>query len=178
MRGLLPFRYTGIVPALAVVLLAAALVLGLSPSMARAETAATVGSDEQVSTAVQALIDAGIMAGRDAASSLPEDLVTRGQLAGYLARALGLAGTETQVFTDIAADEWYAVAVGALYQAGLVSGTGPTVFAPDEPVSRQDAAAWVVAALGYRVAKDSDLVIPYRRRSSKRLGWPASVIAP
>jgi hypothetical protein len=151
-------------------------VLGLCPAAALAETPAASGPEPLVATAVGALADMGILAGRDAASFVPEDPVTRGQLAGYLDRALGLPRGETPVFTDVASDDWYAEAVEAMYQAGIVSGTGPATFSPDQPVTREDATAWVVAALGYRVAKDSDSLVPFR--SSSRHGWPASVTAP
>lgn len=172
MRGLISFRYSEAVSALAAALLAA-LFFSLCPAAALAETPAAPGPDSTVAAAVEALAEAGILAGRDAASFVPEDLVTRGQLAGYLDRALGLPSAGTQVFTDVAADDWYAEAVEAMYQAGIVSGTGPAAFSPDEPVTREDAAAWVVAALGYRVAKDSDFVVPYRLPQFEQAAWLA-----
>jgi N-acetylmuramoyl-L-alanine amidase len=172
MRGLISFRHSEAVAALAAGLLAA-LVLGLSPAAALAETPVASGPDPLVATAVDALADMGILAGRDTASFVPEDPVTRGQLAGYLDRALGLSRGETQVFTDVPADQWYAEAVEALYRAGIVSGTGPATFSPDQPVTREDAAAWVVAALGYRVAKDSDFVVPYRLPQVEQAAWLA-----
>ncbi len=173
MHGLLSFRYRESVTALAAGLLAA-LVFAVSPAAALAETPAAARPDSEVTAAVQALADAGILAGRDAASFIPEDLVTRGQLAGYLARALGLPGVASQVFSDVAADEWYAGAVGAMSQAGLLSGSGPATFSPDEPVTREDAAAWVAAALGYRVANDPDFVValpPAAGRAGCLPGW-------
>ena len=172
MRRLISFRHSKAVTALAAALLAA-LFLCLCSTVALAETPAVSGPDPLVATAVGALADMGILAGRDAASFVPEDPVTRGQLAGYLGRALGLTGAETQVFSDVSPDDWYAGAVGALYQAGIVSGTSPATFSPDEPVTREDAAAWVVAALGYRVAKDSDFVVPYRLPQVEQAAWLA-----
>jgi hypothetical protein len=153
--------------------LLAALVVAVSPAAVLAETPAIPGADPLVATAVDALAEMGILAGRDAATFVLEESVTRGQLAGYLARALGLPGVEIQVFSDVATDDWYAEAVGAMYQAGMVSGTGPDVFSPDEPVTREDAVAWVVAALGYRVAKDSDFVVPYRLPQVEQAAWLA-----
>jgi N-acetylmuramoyl-L-alanine amidase len=126
-----------------------------------------------VAAAVDGLAEAGILAGRDTASFVPDDPVTRGQLAGYLARALGLAEVEARVFADVAAEDWYAGGVGAMYQAGLLTGTGPDTFSPSDPVSCQDAVAWIVGALGYRVMKDPDFVVPYRLPPLEQAAWLA-----
>jgi N-acetylmuramoyl-L-alanine amidase len=172
MRGLVSFRHREAVTVLAAGILAV-LVFAVSSAAALAETPAVSGPDPLVATALEALADMGVLAGRDAASFVPEDPVTRGQLAGYLARALGLPGAQTPVFSDVAADDWYAEAVAAMYQAGMVSGSGPSAFSPDQPVTREDATAWVVAALGYRVAKDSDFVVPYRLPQVEQAAWLA-----
>lgn len=172
MRELMSFRHREAVTVFAAGLLAV-LVFAVSSAAALAETPAVSGPDPLVATAVEALAEMGVLAGRDAAPLVPEDPVTRGQLAGYLARALGLSSVDTQVFTDVVADDWYAEAVAAMYQAGMVSGTGPAAFSPDEPVTREEATAWVVAALGYRVAKDSDFVVPYRLPQVEQAAWLA-----
>lgn len=54
-----------------------------------------------------------------------------------------LAGHAAQVFSDVAADDWYAPAVGYCEEQGLLSGTPEGTFAPDLPASR----AMLVTAL-------------------------------
>jgi len=173
--------WTGRFAAIAAGLFLSLAMLGLlpSPAMAKEPPAATTGTsiavtgDTSVEAAVSALSEAGIFRGRDASSFAPEGWVTRAQMAVYLARALGLTDVAPSVLSDVAADEWYASAVGAAYQAGVVTASGPGTFSPDASVSREEAAAWIVRALGYRVTKDHDYVIPFRLPQVEQAAWLA-----
>jgi hypothetical protein len=151
-------------------------VLVVSPALsapARAEGSAAQSADELVSTAVGALSKAGILRGRDTASFTPEGAVTRAQMAVYVARAIGLIDMPPVTFSDVDAGSWYAMAVEAAYQAGVVSASGTGTFSPDDAVSREDAATWIINALGYRVTKDHDYVIPFRLAQVEQGAWLA-----
>lgn len=56
--------------------------------------------------------------------------------------------TPARTFTDIRGDEWFAEAVEALAARGIVNGRDDGSFAPSEPVSRAQLAAFLVRALG------------------------------
>jgi N-acetylmuramoyl-L-alanine amidase len=132
------------------------------PAEASAEPFKTVGGDDQVPNAVSALTEAGILRGRDASLLVPQEYVTRAQLAVYLARALDLEDSTTAVFTDVVGPETYFGAVGAMYEAGLVTGTTPTTFSPDELLSREQAVAWILRSLGFEVSRQQVAIIMVR----------------
>ncbi len=132
------------------------------PATAYAEASATVGEYAQVPDAITHLSEADILRGRDAVSLVLQGYVTRGQLAVYLARSLGLAESTTPFFSDVADSEACFGAVGALYEAGLITGTASATFSPDELVSRQQAAVWIVEALGYKLSHASESTVPFR----------------
>jgi hypothetical protein len=74
----------------------------------------------------------------------PEAPVTRGQMAAFLVRALGLAGAEA-TFSDTRGHVFEAD-VAALAGAGITRGCGAGRFCPDEPVTRGQMAAFLVRA--------------------------------
>lgn len=85
-----------------------------------------------------------------------EDLVTRWQMALFVARATtgftndsAWASTEnTTPFTDVAANH-YIGAIACAYNAGIINGVGDNKFAPDANIKYQEALAMAVRALGY-----------------------------
>ncbi len=99
--------------------------------------------------AVAALSERGVLFPDENGAFRPDDPITRGELAVYLDRVLGLRGSTALPFIDVTEFEWYAGAVAALYEAGLTSGTSPTTYSPELPVTRQQAAVFVVRAITY-----------------------------
>ncbi|MFP3913506.1 MAG: S-layer homology domain-containing protein [Actinomycetota bacterium] len=89
----------------------------------------------------------------------PDDVVTRGQMAAFLVRALDLSvpgpgfdDTGGHVFEDD---------ISRLAAAGVTRGCNPpdnTRFCPDDPVTRQQMAAFLHRAPGKKVAPGSDPV--------------------
>lgn len=124
-----------------------------SPTVAYARSFSDLRGDEWFAEAVDALAAEGIVYGRDDGSFAPNDPVTRAQLTAFLARALHLPDSLAAPFADVAIRDWCFGAVAAMYEAGLVSGTGPATFSPNAPVSRQQAATMVMASLGYLLEK-------------------------
>ncbi|MDB5052231.1 MAG: hypothetical protein JWM44_281, partial [Bacilli bacterium] len=80
----------------------------------------------------------------------PDADITRAEFAALLVRALGvstdLSATQSG-FVDVAADAWYAPAVQAASNAGLVSGMAPDRFAPNERITREQMAVMVSRAI-------------------------------
>jgi N-acetylmuramoyl-L-alanine amidase len=144
------------------VLAASALLFLLPAVTAAGEFSTTVSGDTQVSKAVADLAEAGILRGRDASTLVPEEYVTRGQLAVYLARALDLPDSTTSYFSDVVGPEACFGAVGALYEEGLIRGASATTFLPDEFVSRQEAVLWTMDALSWSIGRASETRVPFR----------------
>jgi hypothetical protein len=79
----------------------------------------------------------------------PDDPVTRGQMAAFLVRALGLPSGTPGVFTDVAGSV-FELHIEALAEAGITRGCNPPTndrFCPNAPVSRAEMAAFLSRAL-------------------------------
>lgn len=80
----------------------------------------------------------GFIGGREDGAFHPQDALTRAELCQLLAGALNCAVPNTpSPFSDVSDDAWYAPAVTAISQMGLVNGVGDGEFHPEEPVDHQ-----------------------------------------
>lgn len=78
----------------------------------------------------------------------PDSEVTRGQMAAFLNRALGLPSAESG-FVDTGGSE-FSADIGALAASGITRGCNPPIndrFCPDDPVTRGQMAAFLTRAL-------------------------------
>ena len=105
--------------------------------------------DAQFSTFEQDIIWAfteGITVGCSDERYCPDDLVTRGQMAAFLVRALDLPPTATDYFND---DETstFENQINALREAQITLGCAPSKYCPTDPVTRGQMAAFLVRAL-------------------------------
>ncbi|WP_409342985.1 SpoIID/LytB domain-containing protein [Paenibacillus sp. MBLB4367] len=99
--------------------------------------ASTVVSDLAAKAVVQGITDRLFA---------PEQLVTRAEFSAMLARGLGLKATKSGPFGDVPLQAWYADAVAAAYEAGIVQGTSGTSFSPDEKLTREQMAVMLKRA--------------------------------
>ena len=76
----------------------------------------------------------------------PGDLVTRGEVATWIARAFALPATENDYFTDDGASGHQAN-INRTTAAGITEGCGATTFCPTAFASRGELATWLVRAL-------------------------------
>jgi hypothetical protein len=120
-----------------------------SPPQTAASTTgfSDIAGDEWYAEAVLALAGEGVVLRNWDGSFRPDDAPTRAQMAYTLARLLELEPSPGQPFFDVRPTNWFAGAVGALFQRGVIEGTSLVMFSPDRPLSKQEAAAWVVRAL-------------------------------
>jgi lipoprotein-anchoring transpeptidase ErfK/SrfK len=91
-----------------------------------------------------------------------EGYVTRGQLAIRIAEQLGLSPSDAPYFDDVTGDAECFGAVGALYEAKLLTGVAGTQFLPDQLVGRAQALVWITDALTYKSGRDSTSTVPFR----------------
>jgi hypothetical protein len=85
----------------------------------------------------------------------PAETVTRGQMAAFLVRALGLGPADGDVFTDddgsVFEDD-----INRLAGVEITRGCGPGLFCPEDEVTREQMAAFLVRAFLLAAAPDGD----------------------
>lgn len=99
---------------------------------------------------IAALAAAGITRGCDPGRFCPEVVVTRGQMAAFLTRALGLPVAPSGSFED-AGSSPFAAEIDALAAAAITRGCDPPAnrrFCPTEPVRRAEMASFLARGLG------------------------------
>lgn len=97
-------------------------------------------------TAILALAAREIINGKTETQFFSDDSMTRAEFAAVLTRSLGLLSSAPPAFSDVSSDSWYAGAVAAAADYGLVSGTAPGIFSPDGTITRQEAAVMCARA--------------------------------
>ncbi|MCI3924683.1 S-layer homology domain-containing protein [Paenibacillus sp. TRM 82003] len=108
--------------------------------------------------------------------------ITRGELASMLVGTLGLDASAGTAFADVAAGDAHAGAIGAAYEAGVVSGYEDGTFRPNRPVSRQELAvairnALTVAADGEPVKADVEGALKGYADRSAIAAWAVEAVA-
>jgi hypothetical protein len=112
-----------------------------------------VDVDDSVHQAdIEALAASGITRGCNPPTNdrfCPDDVVTRGQMAAFLNRALpGVPALQpAAAFTDTGGSV-FASDIAWLAATGITRGCSPTAFCPDSPVTRGQMAAFLVRGLG------------------------------
>lgn len=87
----------------------------------------------------------------------PEEAVTRGEMAAFLSRGLGLEVGAESAFTDVAHSP-FASEIEAIYAAGLTDGCGPDTYCPGDEVTRGQMASFLARALDLPVVSDHPFV--------------------
>lgn len=91
----------------------------------------------------------GLFSGVSETEFAPMDNMTRAMLVSVLYRLDGANAQQKSVFADVAEDAWYAHAVGWAHTNQLVSGISATEFAPNTPITREQAAVMLARYLKY-----------------------------
>ena len=100
--------------------------------------------------AIGALDASGISRGFPDGTFRPRNVVTRGQMASFLATALELPAGEG-TFSDVPTDYVHADAIAALAASGITSGFPDGTFRPNNAVKRDQMAAFLATGLGLPV---------------------------
>ncbi|MEA2000870.1 MAG: S-layer homology domain-containing protein [Actinomycetota bacterium] len=135
-------------------LIAHGTILKVLAETAEGLTIKLIGFDDVASsvflTDILWLGDSGITKGCDNNSYCPTDFVTRGQMAAFLVRALGYTDAgDGNLFIDDDGDI-FEDAIDKLATAGVTKGCNPpdnTMFCPNDLVTREQMAAFLVRAL-------------------------------
>lgn len=103
---------------------------------------------------VQYVYENGIMRGTSETTFSPYATMTRGMVAQILYNQaketdnIGEMGSETPVFSDVQADQWYFEAVQWAYANGKASGVGNGRFEPERQVTREELAMFLYRDAG------------------------------
>jgi hypothetical protein len=97
-------------------------------------------------TQIEGLFARGTTLGCSFDRYCPSSGVTRGQMATFLARELGLA-PRSENFSDVSSGNPHAGAIGALAASGITSGCGNGRFCPDATITREQMATFLRRAL-------------------------------
>jgi beta-N-acetylglucosaminidase len=97
---------------------------------------------------MRAMIEKGIITGYGDGVYKPGELVTRGQFATFIYRALSLPEGQ-QAFTDVPLSSALAQGINGASAAGIVQGYENGLFGPNDPVTREQMAAIIDRSLVY-----------------------------
>jgi hypothetical protein len=103
---------------------------------------------------VEYCVAQGVVQGYDATHYRPEVVVTRDQMAVFIARAKGWVhigddmASAPEVFSDVPAGFWCGAAIAACRDHGVVQGYGNGSYAPGSQVTRDQMAVYVARAFG------------------------------
>jgi hypothetical protein len=103
---------------------------------------------------IEAIKEAGITTGYGDGTYHPETPVTREQMAAFIIRAMHgetFSYTPTPYFTDVPASHWAFKYVQKLKELGITTGCGSGQYCPEEIVTREQMAAFLIRA---RVGED------------------------
>ncbi|CAN5692519.1 hypothetical protein BH20ACT2_BH20ACT2_17010 [soil metagenome] len=122
--------------------------LAVATPTARAADFTDVAPGTPHAAGIAYVTDAGITAGcGDGTSFCPDAVVTRAQMASFLARALDLAPVSEQRFSDTGGNV-HEPNINAVADAGIAAGPGDGTFRPEDPVGRDQMASFLARALG------------------------------
>ena len=97
--------------------------------------------------AILAVARAGITGGFDDGTYRPSQPVTRGQMAAFLTRGLGLEPVADAAFSDVAGTT-HEGSIGAVAAAGIAGGFPDGTYRPSQPVTRGQMATFLARGLG------------------------------
>ncbi len=109
---------------------------------------------------IEVLVALGMLKGYEDNSFRPDNTITRAEFATVVTRMLGLenvagGASAAEIFTDMKAgggEHWASGYIKIAYDLGIILGMGDGTFAPDNPVTYEQAIKMMVCALGYESA--------------------------
>ncbi len=108
-----------------------------------------VPANQWYAPAVSYVTQRGLFSGVSETQFAPSQSMTRGMLVSVLYRFNGTSHTGSSPFADVSSDAWYGNAVSWAYANNLVSGVSDTSFAPNTPITREQAAVMLARYLKF-----------------------------
>ncbi|CAH1217296.1 hypothetical protein PAECIP111893_04251 [Paenibacillus plantiphilus] len=120
------------------------------------KTFSDVSSKHWASNVIKTLAAKHIIEGTSATTFSPSKDLTRAEFVALLVRALDLKATKQAAFSDVADQAWYAEAVAAASEAGLVTGDDKGKFNPSAKVTREEMAVILIRAYEKKTGKKAE----------------------
>ncbi|MFZ5643694.1 MAG: S-layer homology domain-containing protein, partial [Bacillota bacterium] len=95
---------------------------------------------------IRTMEKAGFVSGYPDGSFRPDEIITRGEFLSILVRVLGLKQEAGKVFTDTSS-HWARDVISTAYNNGMIIGYGENISGVDDPVTREQMAVMLTAAL-------------------------------
>ena len=109
-----------------------------------------VPANHWAQAAIQYVYDNDLMTGVSDTAFAPEATTTRAMIVSMLARMENVTSAADAGFADVAADDWYATAVNWAAANGIVNGISDDIFAPNDPITREQLAAMLMNYAQYK----------------------------
>lgn len=113
-----------------------------------------IASDAWCFDAVRYVYENGLMNGTTATTFTPNATTTRGMIVAILYRLEGSPDAGTSKFSDVNPSAYYASAVAWASENGVVNGYGDNTFKPNNPITREQMAAFLFR---YATLKEQDV---------------------
>lgn len=143
------------------------------PKVEKVEKVETFADMEKASKwAVPNIIKAkayGLMDGKGDNNFKPKDNITRAEFATLLVRFKGYETKDVKnnIFKDVKPNAWYYNAVMKAYEEGIIKGKGENIFAPNEPITREEMAVM----LARLIDSEEDVEVQEIKDISKASSW-------
>jgi len=139
-------------------------IVGCSPTLTHPFT--DVRADSFASADISCIYNLGVTTGTSPGKYSPDEVVTREQMASFLARfyrsITGTACDSTPTpFTDISDSSFAGNDISCIYNLGVTTGTSPGKYSPDEVVTREQMASFL-ARLYRSIAGDASANFRWR----------------
>lgn len=123
--------------------------------------------------AISSMVSLGLLVGYEDGSFRPNDTITRAEFAAVITRALGMesiaaSASSADIFSDMTTNgvnHWATGYVRIAYDKNIILGMGDGTFAPDAPITYEQAVKMIVCTLGREMA------------ANDKGGWPNGYIA-
>ena len=125
----------------------------LAASMAMSVTAFGAPTDIQghwAQNTINKWVDKGDISGYPDGTFRPNNMITRAEFVVLVNNAMGYSKSGYAYFSDVPNHYWGKNAIQTGVAAGYISGDGDGIFRPNDPVTRQEAAAMISRILGLK----------------------------
>lgn len=95
---------------------------------------------------IKSLTAKQVVTGMNAEQFAPNQPISRAQFTALIVRAIGLEAANATPFQDVNRNKWYADAVSAAYEAGIITGQSNNTFSPDTEITREEMAVIIMRA--------------------------------
>ena len=110
---------------------------------------------------IKSAVDAGVLSGYTDGTFRPKEIVNRGQMAIFLAKAFKLSTESNNNFKDMSSSMASYSHVKKIVQANITTGYSDNTFRPNDTLTRGQISAFLARAMGYVKGSSSTLKVHF-----------------